>query len=77
MNATKIKVEVEKVDLLDVVFTQDNIREMVCTNNYALYARPSFPVSDAVVSAMQYCPLRTLLYMQSCPGLCKNRPVYI
>ena len=24
---------------------------------------------------MQHCPLRTLLHMQSCPGLCKNRPV--
>ena len=33
------------------------------------------PVSDATVSTMQYCPLRTLLHMQSCPGLCKNRPV--
>ena len=31
-------------------------------------------LSDAIVSAMQYCPLRTLLHMQSCPGLCKNRP---
>jgi hypothetical protein len=26
-----------------------------------------------VSDAMQYCPLRTLLHMQSCPGLCKNR----
>ena len=33
------------------------------------------PLSDAIVSAMQYCRLRTLLHMQSCPGLCKNRPV--
>ena len=33
------------------------------------------PVSDAIVSAIQYCPLRTLLHMQSGPGLCKNRPV--
>ena len=31
-------------------------------------------VSDAAVSAMQYRPLRTLLHMQTCPGLCKNRP---
>ena len=31
------------------------------------------PMSDATVSAMQYCPLRKLLHMQSCPGLCKNR----
>ena len=29
--------------------------------------------SDAIVSAMQYCPLQTLLHMQSCPELCKNR----
>ena len=35
----------------------------------------SQPVPDAIVSAMQYCPLRTCLYMQSCPGLCKNRLV--
>ena len=35
----------------------------------------NLPVSDAIVSAMQYCPLRTLLHMQSCPGLCKNLPV--
>ena len=27
-----------------------------------------WPVSDAIVSAMQYCPLRILLHMQSCPG---------
>jgi hypothetical protein len=31
------------------------------------------PLSDAIVSTMHYCPLRTLLHMQSCPGLCKNR----
>ena len=30
--------------------------------------------SDAIVSAIQYCQLRTLLHMQSCPVLCKNRP---
>ena len=36
-------------------------------------------MSGAIVCAMQYCPLLTLMhnFMQSCPGLCKNRPVDI
>ena len=36
---------------------------------------PKALFEDAIVSDMQYCPIRTLLHMQSCPELCKNRPV--
>lgn len=32
----------------------------------------TIPLPDAIVFAMQYCPLLIQLHMQSCMGLCKN-----
>ena len=46
---------------MNIILSRNLVLFIGCCTPYTC-KYPSLPVSDAIVSAMQYCPLRTLLH---------------